>query len=31
VKGKDRLEDALAEFKKYKKNVDVSSFGVRMP
>jgi hypothetical protein len=31
VKGRDKLEDAVAEFQKYKKNVDVSSFGVRMP
>jgi hypothetical protein len=31
VKGRDKLEDAVAEFKKYKKNVDVSGFGVRMP
>jgi len=31
LKGRDRLEDVLVVFKKYKKDFDVTRFGVRMP
>ena len=31
LKGRDKREDIEAEFKKYKKDFDFKSFGVRMP
>ena len=31
LKGKDKKQDVEAEFKKYKKNFDFNTFGVRMP
>lgn len=31
LKGRDKREDIEAEFRKYKKDFDISTFGVRMP